>query len=88
MRTLTQKCEYLKSIGYSFDNKQKMGDRNVVVPGGIQLTYPEYSVIDLRINSFTTLKTPPTTTNTNNKIGGITHKALNILTFLSIIFDF
>jgi hypothetical protein len=51
---LNPKCEYLKSIGYSFDNKPKMDDRNVVVPDGIQLRYPEYSVIDLRINSFTT----------------------------------
>ena len=105
---LNPKCEYLKSIGYSFDNKPKMDDRNVIVPDGIQLRYPEYSVIDLRINSFTTwnfhnkqrpmtlahsgyfytgnLKTPPPP-NTNKKIGGITQKALNILTLLSIIFD-
>ena len=51
---LHPKCEYLKSIGYSFDNKPKIDDKNVVVPDGIQLRYPEYSVIDLRINSFTT----------------------------------
>ena len=51
---LNPKCEYLKSIGYSFDNKPKIDDKYLVVPDGIQLRYPEYSVIDLRINSFTT----------------------------------
>jgi hypothetical protein len=47
---LNPKCEYLKSIGYSFDNKPKIDDKYLVVPDGIQLRYPEYSVIDLRIN--------------------------------------
>jgi hypothetical protein len=37
-----------------FDNKTKINDKYLVVPDGIQLRYPEYSVIDLRINSFTT----------------------------------
>ena len=51
---LNPKCEYLNSIGYSFDNKPKIADKNLVVPDGIHMRYPEYSVIDLRINSFTT----------------------------------
>lgn len=51
---LNPKCEYLKTICYSLVNKPKIDDNNLVVPDGIQLRYPEYSVIDLRINSFTT----------------------------------
>ena len=49
MRSLTQNVNR-----YSFDNKPIIDDKYLVVPGGIQLRYPAYSVIDVRINSFNT----------------------------------